>query len=183
MAMAFGLSIVAAAYGLGAISGAQLTPAVSLGFPAAGRMTVGDFVTYVIAQIIGAILAALVIMLIAQGHEGYSVAANGLGQNGFGPGYNGPYTLAAALLFEFVATLPESRARGPVHRARGLCGSQGDLATVGVHRSAACRRPAGGCPAWRGHHPVAAHDASLTHGAYLGRRCLRVPASEGAAGS
>ena len=55
MAMAFGLSIVAAAYGLGAISGAQLTPAVSLGFPAAGRMTVGDFVTYVIAQIIGAL--------------------------------------------------------------------------------------------------------------------------------
>lgn len=104
MAMAFGLSIVAAAYGLGAISGAQLTPAVSLGFPAAGRMTVGDFVTYVIAQIIGAILAALVITLIAQGHEGYSVAANGLGQNGFGAGYNGPYTLAAALLFEFVAT-------------------------------------------------------------------------------
>ena len=104
IAMAFGLSIVAAAYGLGAISGAQLNPAVSLGFLAAGRMTVGDFVTYVIAQIIGAILAALVIMLIAQGHEGYSVAANGLGQNGFGPGYNGQYTLAAALLFEFVAT-------------------------------------------------------------------------------
>lgn len=70
MAMAFGLSIVAAAYGLGAISGPQLTPEVSLGFPAAGRITVGDFVTYVIAQIIGAILAALVIMLIAQGHEG-----------------------------------------------------------------------------------------------------------------
>ena len=55
-------------------------------------------------KIIGAILAALVITLIAQGHEGYSVAANGLGQNGFGAGYNGPYTLAAALLFEFVAT-------------------------------------------------------------------------------
>ena len=47
--MAFGLSIVAAAYGLGAISGAQLNPAVSLGFLASGRMTVGDFVTYVIA--------------------------------------------------------------------------------------------------------------------------------------
>ena len=57
--MAFGLSIVPAAYGLGAISGAQLTPAVSLGFPAAGRMTVGDFVTYVIAQIIGAIAAVV----------------------------------------------------------------------------------------------------------------------------
>lgn len=102
--MAFGFSIVAAAYGLGAISGAQLKPAVSLGFLSAGRMTTGDFVVYVIAQILGAIAAALIVMLIAQGSATYSVAANGLGQNGYGPGYNGEYTLAAALIFEFVAT-------------------------------------------------------------------------------
>lgn len=104
IAMAFGLSIVAAAYGLGAISGAQLNPAVSLGFLAAGRMSMADFVTYVIAQVIGATAAALVVMLIAQGHAGYAVTTSGLGQNGFGPGYNGEYTLAAALMFEFVAT-------------------------------------------------------------------------------
>lgn len=104
IALAFGLSIVAAAYGLGAISGAQLNPAVSLGFLMSGRMTSGDFVTYVIAQILGATAAALVIMLIAQGTPDYTVAANGLGQNGWGPGYNGGYSMTAAFLFEFVAT-------------------------------------------------------------------------------
>lgn len=104
IAFAFGLSIVAAAYGFGVISGAQLNPAVSLGFLLSGRLSVSDFVTYVIAQIIGATLAALVVMLIAQGQADYTVATNGLGQNGFGAGYNGEYTLTAALLFEFVAT-------------------------------------------------------------------------------
>ncbi|WBU54402.1 MIP family channel protein [Paracoccus sp. SCSIO 75233] len=104
IAMAFGLSIVAAAYGLGAISGAHLNPAVSLGFVLSGRMQASELAGYVIAQIAGAILAALVILLIAQGRADYSVAVNGLGQNGFGAGYNGEYSLIAALLFEFVAT-------------------------------------------------------------------------------
>lgn len=104
IAVAFGLSIVAAAYGLGAISGAHLNPAVSLGVLCAGRMTVGEFVQYVIAQVIGAILGALVIYLIATGKSDYSVAVNGLGQNGFGPGYGGGYSLGAALIFEVVAT-------------------------------------------------------------------------------
>jgi len=71
---------------------------------AAGRMSVGDFFGYAVAQIAGAILGALVLMLIAQGKADYSVAVNGLGQNGFGAGYPGEYNLTAALLFEFVAT-------------------------------------------------------------------------------
>ncbi len=104
ISFAFGLSIVAAAYGIGAISGAHLNPAVSLGMVTAGRMPVGDFIGYVIAQIIGAILAAFVIMIIATGKADYTVAANGLGQNGFGPGYLGEYTLMAGLIFEVVAT-------------------------------------------------------------------------------
>jgi aquaporin Z len=102
--LAFGLSIVAAAYGLGAISGAHLNPAVSLGMVTAGRMSFKDFIGYSIAQIFGAIVAALVIMIIAKGSAGYSVAENGLGQNGFGAGYLGEYTVAAALIFEVVAT-------------------------------------------------------------------------------
>ena len=57
IAMAFGLSIVAAAYGIGSISGAHLNPAVSIGMVTAGRMSVGDFIGYVVAQVIGAILA------------------------------------------------------------------------------------------------------------------------------
>lgn len=104
IAIAFGLSIVAAAYGLGAISGAHLNPAVSLGMVTAGRMTFADFLRYAIAQIVGAILAALVLLIIASGRADYSVAVNGLGQNGFGPGYLGEYSLTAALLFEFVMT-------------------------------------------------------------------------------
>lgn len=104
IAMAFGLGIVAAAYGLGAISGAHLNPAVSLGFVTAGRMQVGEALGYVAAQVAGAVLGALAIWIVATGKADYSLAVNGLGQNGYGPGYMGEYTLAAALVFEFVAT-------------------------------------------------------------------------------
>ena len=92
ISLAFGLAIVAAAYGLGAISGAHLNPAVSLGMVAAGRMSVGDFVGYAVAQIIGAILGAGILYLIASGKAGYVLADNGLGQNGYGAGYLGEYS-------------------------------------------------------------------------------------------
>ena len=104
IAMAFGLSIVAAAYGIGAISGAHLNPAVSLGFLTSGQMTGGEFISHVIGQVIGATLGALVIYLIASGKAGYDIATNGLGQNGYGAGYLGEYGLGAAFIFEFVAT-------------------------------------------------------------------------------
>jgi aquaporin Z len=104
ISLAFGLAIVAAAYGLGAISGAHLNPAVSLGMVAAGRMSVGDFVGYAIAQVVGAILGAAILYLIATGKADYVVATNGLGQNGYGAGYLGEYSVTAALVFEFVMT-------------------------------------------------------------------------------
>jgi aquaporin Z len=104
ISLAFGISIVAAAYGLGAISGAHLNPAVSLGMVTAGRMSAGDFVGYAIAQVVGAIAGAAVILLIASGKADYSLATNGLGQNGYGAGYLGQYSMVAALVFEFVAT-------------------------------------------------------------------------------
>lgn len=104
IAMAFGLSIVAAAYGIGAISGAHLNPAVSLGFLVSGQMPVNQFISHVIAQIAGAIVGALVIYMIASGRAGYDIAVNGLGQNGYGAGYLGEYGLGAAFIFEFVAT-------------------------------------------------------------------------------
>lgn len=104
ISLAFGISIIAAAYSIGAISGAHLNPAVSLGMVTAGRMTPAEFLRYSIAQIAGAIVAALVIMLIATGKADYTVAANGLGQNGYGVGYLGEYSLSAALIFELVAT-------------------------------------------------------------------------------
>jgi aquaporin Z len=104
ISLAFGLAIVAAAYGLGPISGAHLNPAVSLGALLAGRIGPSTFVSYVAAQVVGAVLGALVLYLIASGKAGYDVAVNGLGQNGFGPGYLGEYSLTAALIFEFVMT-------------------------------------------------------------------------------
>ena len=104
ISLAFGLAIVAAAYGLGAISGAHLNPAVSLGMVAAGRMSVGEFVGYALAQIAGAVLGAAILYMIASGKADYSVATNGLGQNGYGVGYLGEYSLTAALVFEFVMT-------------------------------------------------------------------------------
>jgi aquaporin Z len=104
ISLAFGLAIVAAAYGLGAISGAHLNPAVSLGMVAAGRMSIREFIGYAVAQTVGAVVGAGVLLLIATGKADYALATNGLGQNGFGPGYLGEYSVTAALVFEFVMT-------------------------------------------------------------------------------
>jgi len=84
ISFAFGLSIVAAAYSVGHISGAHLNPAVSVGLVAAGKMSVPDLIQYVIGQVAGAVVAALVILMIAQGQADYTVAGNGLGKNGYG---------------------------------------------------------------------------------------------------
>ncbi len=104
IAFAFGLAIVAMAYGIGPISGCHVNPAVSFGAFIAGRMTLNTMFQYWIAQFIGAVLGAAVLYFIASGKAGYDLAANGLGQNGWGPGYLGEYSLVAALVFEVVAT-------------------------------------------------------------------------------
>lgn len=104
IALAFGLAIVAAAYGLGAISGAHLNPAVSLGMVTAGRMSMTEALGYMLAQIAGALIGAAILYAIASGTAGYSLATNGLGQNGYGAGYLGEYGLTAALMFEAVMT-------------------------------------------------------------------------------
>ena len=101
IALAFGISIVAVAYSLGQISGAHLNPAVSLGVLMAGRMSASDFVGYVIAQVIGAIVGAGILYLIASGSAGWT---GGLGVNGFGAGYLGEYSRTSALVFEAVMT-------------------------------------------------------------------------------
>ncbi len=105
IAFAFGLALIGAAYGIGPISGCHINPAVSLGVWAAGRMKIGEMIGYWVGQIAGAILASWVLMTIASDAAGYSVAANGLGQNGWGPGYQGEYGIGAAIVFELVATL------------------------------------------------------------------------------
>lgn len=104
IALAFGLAIVAAAYGIGPISGAHLNPAVSLGAFLAGRMSGAALASYVVAQLVGAVLGAAILYTIASGKAGYDIAVSGLGQNGYGAGYLGEYGLGAALIFEAVMT-------------------------------------------------------------------------------
>lgn len=105
ISFAFGLALIGMAYGIGPVSGCHINPAVSLGAVAAGRMTVGEAIQYIIAQVLGAIAAALVLTIIVKGKiAGYDVGASGLGHNGWGVGYGGEYNLAAAFIFEMVAT-------------------------------------------------------------------------------
>ena len=82
IAFAFGLSIVAMAYGIGMISGCHINPAVSLGVFLAGRMPANELITYWIAQVLGALAGAAVLAIILSGKaEGWD---GGLGQNGWG---------------------------------------------------------------------------------------------------
>lgn len=104
IALAFGLAIVAAAYGIGQISGAHLNPAVSLGAFMAGRMPADALLAYVAAQVVGAVIGAAVLYVIASGQAGYDIAVGGLGQYGYGAGYLGEYSLTSALVFEVVMT-------------------------------------------------------------------------------
>lgn len=99
---AFGLAIIAMAYGIGPISGCHVNPAVSFGAMMAGRIDMATFIQYVIAQVLGAIAGAAVLYLILSGKgTGWN---GGLGQNGWGQGYLGGYNLLSALVFEVVAT-------------------------------------------------------------------------------
>jgi len=106
IAFAFGFALLAMCYGIGPVSGCHVNPAVSLGVFAAGRMSGKDLGGYIVAQLLGGIAAAGVLAVIAKGLlAGYNVHASGLGQNGWGEGYQAGYALSSAVVFEFVATL------------------------------------------------------------------------------
>lgn len=99
---AFGLAIVAMAYGIGPVSGCHVNPAVSLGVFMAGRMSLSDMIGYWVAQVAGALLGAIVLSIILSGKaQGWT---GGLGQNGWGEGYLGNYNMVSAFIFEAVAT-------------------------------------------------------------------------------
>ncbi|MEL7460985.1 MAG: aquaporin Z [Pseudomonadota bacterium] len=104
ISFAFGLALIGMAYGIGAVSGCHINPAVSLGMVVAGRMEMSEAIKYIISQVAGAILGALVLLIIASGKADYAVGTNGLGQNGWGAGYLGEYTMVSAFVFEVVAT-------------------------------------------------------------------------------
>jgi aquaporin Z len=104
VALAFGLTVVTMAYSIGHISGCHLNPAVTVGLAAGGRFPTGQIVPYVIAQVLGAIVAAAVLYLIASGAPGFDLAG-GFASTGYGEHSPGQYSLASGLLTEIIMTM------------------------------------------------------------------------------
>jgi len=104
IAFAFGLSVVAMVYAIGTISGCHINPAISISMLVAGKLSAKDTAFYVVFQCVGAIIGAGILYAIAVGNPAFSLAANGLGQNGYGVASPAGYTLASALIAEIVLT-------------------------------------------------------------------------------
>ena len=102
VSLAFGLTVLTMAFAIGHISGWHLNPAVSFGLWAGGRFETKDLVPYIVAQVIGAIVAAGVLYLIASGKPGFEVG--GFASNGFGDLSPGKYSLMAVVVCEVVLT-------------------------------------------------------------------------------
>jgi aquaporin Z len=103
VALAFGLTVLTMAFAIGHISGCHLNPAVSVGLWAGGRFPAAQLPGYIISQVLGAILAAWVLYLIASGKAGFELSG-GLASNGYGEHSPGHYSLHAALISEIVMT-------------------------------------------------------------------------------
>jgi aquaporin Z len=104
VSLAFGLTVVTMAYAIGHISGCHLNPAVSIGLCIGKRFPASDVLPYIIAQVIGAIIGAGIIYLIASGQADFDLAKSGLGSNGYGDHSPVNYSLGAALVTEIVLT-------------------------------------------------------------------------------
>jgi aquaporin Z len=135
VSLAFGLTVLTAAYALGPISGGHFNPAVSVGLWAGGRFPGGQLLPYVVAQVAGAIAAAGVLYLIASGKAGFDLAG-GFASNGYGEHSPGKYSLTSALVCEIVMTfmfliviLGTTHKRAPV----GFAGLAIGLALTLIH--------------------------------------------------
>jgi aquaporin Z len=104
VSLAFGLSVLTMAYAIGHVSGCHLNPAVTVGLAAGGRFPKQDIVPYVVAQVIGAIVAAAVLYAIAIGAPGFDLA-KGFAANGYGAHSPGNYSLLSGLVAEVVLTM------------------------------------------------------------------------------
>jgi aquaporin Z len=135
VSLAFGLTVVTGAYAFGPISGGHFNPAVSLGLWAGGRFPAAQLLPYIVAQLVGAVVAAGVLYLIASGKAGFDLKG-GFASNGFGEHSPGKYSLGAALITEVVMTfmflmiiLGTTHKRAPV----GFAGLAIGLALVLIH--------------------------------------------------
>jgi aquaporin Z len=104
VSLAFGLTVVTMAYAIGHVSGCHLNPAVTVGLAAGGRFPTGQIAPYVIAQVIGAIIAAGLLYLIASGAPGFDVA-KGFASNGYGDHSPGKYSMVSGFITEVVMTM------------------------------------------------------------------------------
>jgi len=135
VSLAFGLTVLTGAYALGPISGAHFNPAVTVGLWAGGRFPASDILPYIVAQVVGGVVAAAVLYVIASGAEGFSVAG-GFAANGYGEHSPGGYSLVAAIVSELVMTfmfliviLGATHKRAPV----GFAGLAIGLALTLIH--------------------------------------------------
>ena len=104
VSLAFGLTVLTMAFAIGHISGCHLNPAVSFGLWAGGRFPASELLPYIVAQVLGGIVAGGVLYLIASGKAGFEVSA-GFASNGYGDHSPGGYGLGAAVITEVIMTM------------------------------------------------------------------------------
>lgn len=134
VSIAFGLTVVTMAYAIGHISGCHLNPAVSIGLFIGGRFNKSDLIPYIIAQVLGGILGAATLYVIATGKAGFEL--DGFAANGFGEHSPGGYNMTSALVTEIVMTfmfliviLGATHSKAP----KGFAGLAIGLALVLIH--------------------------------------------------
>jgi len=104
VSLAFGLTLLTMCYAIGHISGCHINPAVTVGLVVGGRFPAKELIPYVVAQVIGGIVAGAVLYAIATGKVGFDSASSGFASNGYGAHSPNGYSLTAALIAEIVLT-------------------------------------------------------------------------------
>jgi len=104
IAAAFGLAVLVMVYAIGPVSGCHINPAITVAMFVNGKIPSRDALLYIVVQCIGAIIAAALLLAVASGLPSYSLAVNGLGQNGYGIASPGGYSMVSGLLAEIILT-------------------------------------------------------------------------------
>lgn len=104
VAFAFGVAVMVMVYAVGAVSGGHFNPAVTIGLAVAKRFPWADVVAYIVTQIVASTVAALVLLGVASGQDGFSAKASGFASNGYGDHSPSHYNLGAVILVEIVLT-------------------------------------------------------------------------------
>lgn len=104
IAFAFGLAVLVMVYAIGPISGCHINPAITVAMLVNGKIPSKDAIIYIVVQCIGAIIASALLLMVMTGNPAYSLATDGLGQNGYGVASPGGYSMMSGLIAEIVLT-------------------------------------------------------------------------------